>query len=110
MSQQKSSIELVLVITTEADYLKAKNLARKILERKLAACVSLREIDSFFSWEGKKEELKEVELSIKSTKECLLSLKQLIKKFHSYDLPQWIEMPVSAGKEYGEWVSKSTQT
>ena len=50
MQVLKFKHEVVIVITTEANITLAELLAKELLNRKLAACVSLREIDSYFYW------------------------------------------------------------
>ena len=42
--------ELVLVITTESNYFNAKKLARMLVNKRLAACVSYEQIESVYYW------------------------------------------------------------
>ena len=46
------SNSLMLVLTTEGDAMRAKALARSLLERRLVACVSLQGAEAFYGWEG----------------------------------------------------------
>ena len=96
-------MELVLVITTEEDFLKAESLSRCLLEKRLAACISLQEIHSQYWWEENLEKKHEVQLLIKTTKKQLENLSKAIKQFHSYETPELISWPVSAAQSYGEW-------
>ena len=61
--------QVLLLITTESNKKVAKKIAKLLLTKKLAACVSLKNIYSIYEWEGKIEESSEVEITIKSTPE-----------------------------------------
>ena len=100
---QRSFGELVVVLTTEANSDIGDCLARELLNRRLAACVSLREINSHFWWEGKLNQNKEVELLIKTTKCQLDNLLEAIKKLHSYQTPELLHWNVSASDDYLKW-------
>ena len=43
--------EVLILTTTESNEKKAKNIAKLLIENKLAACVSLKYIDSIYKWE-----------------------------------------------------------
>ena len=47
--------KVLLLITTECNKKAAKKIAKLILKKKLAACVSLKETYSIYEWEGKIE-------------------------------------------------------
>ena len=66
--------KLLILITTESSKKLAKNLAKLLLKKKLAACVSIKPIYSIYEWEGNIEESKEFEITIKS-KESILEKK-----------------------------------
>ena len=82
--------QILLLITTESNNKKAKKLAQLLLKKKLAVCVSLKDIYSIYEWEGKFEEVLEVEISIKSKPELKDSLIFFLQKMNSYDVPQII--------------------
>ena len=58
--------EILMVVTTESDENKAKNIAKALVQNKLAACVSIKKIFSIFKWQGLIEETQEFEITIKS--------------------------------------------
>ena len=58
--------QALILITTEPNKKNAKNLAKLLVKKKLAACVSLKNIDSIYEWQGIIEECKEVPASNKS--------------------------------------------
>ena len=96
--------DLVVVLTTEKDKEKARSLSTQILTKKLAACVSCRTIHSEYWWDGKLENVEEVEMLFKTRKEKFSSLFEEIKKLHSYDLPELIYWDVKADLNYQEWL------
>tara|TARA_Y100000766_G_scaffold83805_1_gene71239 strand:+ start:972 stop:1268 length:297 start_codon:yes stop_codon:yes gene_type:complete len=95
------------MMTTEYDKKAAKNIAKLLLEKKLAACVSLKKIYSIYEWEGKIEEINEVEITIKSKPKFKNSLILFLKKMSSYDIPQIIYKKFNSEKKYINWVNKS---
>jgi periplasmic divalent cation tolerance protein len=96
---------LLLVMTTVEDRSQAERLARELVEKRLAACVSLGEpVTSIYPWEGKIETGREVPMSIKTTAERLDDLKQALAELHPYDVPEMLVLPVVDGlKPYFDW-------
>ena len=62
---------VMLVLTTEGDAMRAKALARALLERRLVACVSLQSTDALYHWEGEIHSDCEVQLLMKTTADRL---------------------------------------
>ena len=107
MVKQSQRDELVIVITTEVNRKVADALAKEILNRKLAACVSLRDIRSFFWWDDELEEADEVQLLIKTMKSHLNILMKTIYYLHSYQNPEIIYWACSSRDKYKEWVENN---
>ena len=99
--------QILLLITTEYNKKEAKKIAKLLLKKKLAACVSLKEIYSIYEWEGKIEEVNEVEITIKSKPELKNALIFFLKKKTSYDVPQIIFKKFNSEKKYTKWLNKS---
>ena len=106
MVKSQSFDSLVLVLTTEANRTNADYLAIEILNSRLAACVSLREINSHFWWKGKLEQANEIQLLIKTSQNNLQSLLKVIKKLHSYETPELIYWSAAATDGYGLWMEE----
>ena len=99
--------QVLLLITTEKNKKTAKKIAKLLLKKKLAACVTLKDIYSIYKWEGKIEEVHEVEITIKSKPELKNSLILFLNKISSYDVSQIIYKKFNSEKKYINWVYKS---
>jgi len=88
----------------------SKEIAHKIVQEKLAACVNIiPEITSIYTWEGKLEEDNENLLIIKTRADLFEQLKERIKSMHSYEVPEIIFLPIKMGYEqYLDWIKEST--
>ena len=95
---------IYLISTTEVDKKNAYKIASFLLKEKLVACVTFKNIESHFWWEGEINQSKEVQLIIKCKEENVKEVCDKISEFHSYDLPEIIFFPVSASKDYFHWV------
>ena len=99
--------KVLLLITTECDRKAAIKIAKLLLKKKLAACVSLKDIYSIYEWEGKIQEVNEVEIKIKSKPELKKALIVFLQKISSYNVPQIIYKKFSSEKKYINWINKS---
>ena len=99
---------IVLFITT-ANTGEAQQISRVLLEQKKAACVNIiPNIDSLFWWEGKLDSERENLLVVKTKASLLSEIINLVKKMHSYAVPEIIAMPIVGGnQDYLEWIEKS---
>ena len=98
---------ILLLIITESNKKKAEKLAKLLLKKKLAACVSLKDIYSIYKWGGKIKEVIEVEITIKSKPEFKNNLIVFLQKMTSYDVPQIIYKKFNSEKKYLNWLNKS---
>ncbi len=96
--------ELILVITTEADVAHADLLAKNILRKRLAACVSLKDIESHYWWNNRIESSKEVQLLIKTKASLLEELHKVVKQMHTYENPEFIFFKTSSESSYQNWM------
>ena len=99
-------MSLFLLLTTESSIANAERLATKLLERRLAACISFKEIRSHYIWQNKLEKVEEVELLIKTEERLSPLLIQVVKELHSYEIPELIFWSPSSSDSYGEWIKK----
>ena len=99
------SQEIYIVLTTESDKKNAFKLAKLLLKDKLTPCVSFKNIESHFWWEGSINQSKEVQLIIKCKKENIKNICNKIAQWHSYEVPEIIYFCVSANKDYYDWLN-----
>ena len=97
-------MEVLVIITTESSKTNASRLAKLLVQNKLAACVSIKEIFSVYPWDGDIEETKEFEITIKSKPEFKNNLIDVIHKFSKYDVPQIIYKTYHTEMKYYEWL------
>lgn len=98
----------VVLITVPSD--EAKDLAKKIVKERFAACVNVvNKVDSYFWWDDEVQTASECLLVVKTTQLMLERLIDFVGEHHPYDLPEIIAMPVSEGlPEYINWVLEET--
>lgn len=77
----------IAVITTVGNIDEARRIAKTLVERKLAACVQISEIESVFRWEGAVQSEPEYRVLCKTTSARYDAIEQAIRELHSYDLP-----------------------
>ncbi len=101
----------ITVVTTLGSRAEAQAMARALVERKLAACAQIAEIESFYTWNGAVQHEPEFRVSFKTTDAMYGAVEAAIREMHSYELPaihavsscqiyapyaQWIEANVRA--------------
>jgi periplasmic divalent cation tolerance protein len=104
-----SNCSCSIVLTTVNDARQSEALSGKILEKKLAACVQIQKIKSFYRWQGKVEHNDEYLLLIKTRSGLFAELSAFIKENHSYQTPEIVELPIENGSdEYLGWIRDET--
>ena len=101
----------IVVLVTCTNKKEAKRIAEKLVQDKLAACVSIiPQVESIFCWQGKLENALELLLVAKSKKSHLARIIKIVRKFHSYEVPEIIALPMAGGyKNYLEWIDASVR-
>ncbi len=97
---------VVLVTCGSKD--EAQRIAAAVVGARLAACVNLFDapVHSTYRWKGNVETSAEFLLVIKTAARLLPELQQEISRLHSYDVPEFIVLPVVAGSEaYFDWLA-----
>ncbi len=102
---------VVLVLTTIADTGDTDELARTLVDERLAACVNVHgPMTSTYRWKGQIECERERQLVMKTTRERLPALEARLRALHGYDLPEFLVVPVEDGSgAYLDWVREQTQ-
>lgn len=98
-----------IVLVTIDDLEKAKEIAKVLVEKKLAACCNiLPGLISIYRWEDKVAEDNELLMIIKTSEQNLEELEELINDLHPYDVPEIISYKLnSSSKNYLDWLSDS---
>jgi periplasmic divalent cation tolerance protein len=100
-----------VVLTTVSSIDQAKEIAQKLVEQKISACVNIvPRIISVYSWQGNLCEDEEVLMVIKTRQELFEGVKNCIIENHTYELPEIIMLPIENGLEsYLSWINTQTQ-
>jgi periplasmic divalent cation tolerance protein len=101
-----------VVLITCGTLAEAKRIARAAVEAKLAACINvmLNPVNSIYRWKGEVEVSREYLLVIKSITRCLPELERMVRSMHSYDVPEFLVLPVVSGsREYLGWLVESVK-
>lgn len=99
----------VLVLTTLPATADAAAFARRLVDARLAACVTIAgPVRSVYRWQGAVEESEEQQLVIKSDVDRLPALKDRLAEWHPYEVPELLVLPVAdGGAAYLAWVRQS---
>jgi periplasmic divalent cation tolerance protein len=103
--------EHVIVTSTTDSEQAARSLASGAIEANLGACAQVvGPVTSVFRWEGAVQTEQEWRVEIKTAADRVASLVEHIKASHSYDVPEIIATPITAGSvEYLKWLVDETR-
>jgi periplasmic divalent cation tolerance protein len=106
----KNMADIVLFITT-ADIEEAQRIADLLVKKRKAACVNIvPRVNSLFWWQDKVEKAEESLLIVKSQASLLDQIVKMVKKHHSYDVPEVIALPIIGGNpDYLEWLAREVK-
>jgi periplasmic divalent cation tolerance protein len=99
-----------IVLVTCGTLTEGRRMARSVVSKRLAACVNvvLSPVDSYYTWRGKLEAAREYLMVIKTTAKKLAELEREVKRLHTYDVPEFIALPITEGSTaYLSWVQGS---
>jgi periplasmic divalent cation tolerance protein len=102
--------EYIVVYVTAPNEEEAGKIARSLVEDKLAGCVNIvKNMRSIYRWQGKIEDEDEVLMIVKTRKEHFAHIREMVKRLHSYSVPEIIALPIVAGSEdYLTWLKEET--
>lgn len=104
--------DLILVLITAPSVEVAEQLARKLLQERLAACVNLfSNVHSLYWWQGEIQSDTETLLMVKTRRQgfeaCFIPF---VKSHHPYQVPEILALPILTGNnDYLQWVIQETQ-
>jgi periplasmic divalent cation tolerance protein len=98
-----------MLLTTVASRDDAARIANLLIDEKLAACVQLLPIESFYVWQGKTQNENELLLLIKTRTALFEAAIARIKDVHPYSVPEIVGTPFSAAfNGYLDWIDGVT--
>ena len=103
--------DLVIVLTTMPDDARADELARTLVDERLAACVNVHgPMMSTYRWKGSVERDAERQLVIKTSRDRVAALEARLRLLHPYELPEFVVIGVEGGSDaYLRWVGDGTR-
>lgn len=99
-----------VVTTTTSTEEETERIAFALLDQKLAACVQVLPIKSYYTWQDKMNIEDEHLLLIKCKRSDFAEIEKCIKENHSYEVPEIVMVPIEAGsKDYLDWIEQITK-
>ncbi|MCW7538095.1 divalent-cation tolerance protein CutA [Aquabacterium sp. A7-Y] len=109
-SANTGAAEVRIALTTVDDETRARDLARRLLEARLVACVNIVPgVSSMYWWQGRIEEAREWLLVLKTSAARWPALKQALPDLHPYEVPELLALGPQDGLEpYLQWLVRET--
>ncbi len=99
-----------IILSTCGTRSDAEKIARDLVKRRLAACVNIMPVSSFYRWKGRINAGREYLIIAKSRSENFANAKSRILAIHSYELPELLSLKVHNGyKKYLDWIDYETR-
>ena len=95
-----------LVLVTHPNREHAERITRGVIDAKLAACVLVTDVKSYYNWEGKLNEDDEVITILKTSTDKATELQKYIEANHDYDVPAIISFQANANQAYSSWLNE----
>jgi periplasmic divalent cation tolerance protein len=101
----------VVILSTASSHEEASRIAEALVAGRLAACVQLSPIESWYCWQGKIEHAPETRLQIKTMAHLVAEVEQRVRALHSYEVPEILVIPViGGGADYLGWIAESIRS
>lgn len=95
----------VIILSTFPSEELAAEIANKVVNAKLCACVNFTKVRSIYSWHGKVEDQAEFIALFKTTSRSTRKLKEEIVRLHPYEVPEIVELRMTdVSKPYLAWI------
>ena len=106
-----SNTEFVVLLVTAASAEEAQHISKALLDQRKAASVNIvPRVNSLFCWHGKINPAEENLLIVKTKTPMLDEAIRLVKKNHSYEIPQIIALPIVGGnQDYLDWIDREVK-
>ena len=98
------------VVTTVDSQQQAQHMAQALVERGLAACAQISEIESFYRWDGAMQHAKEFRVLFKTTGALYEAIERAIRELHTYELPAIHACAIEKiHAPYADWIEHNCQ-
>ncbi len=103
------SQKIIQIRTSVSSLEEAENLAQKLVENRLAACVQYFPIKSIYRWKDNIEKSEEHALIIKTSSSRRDIIVETLQKIHTYELPEIAVLEKDfVTEEYSFWIEFET--
>lgn len=100
--------EFIVVFSTASSREEAERIAASLLDKRLAACVSISAVQqSWYFWQDRVHRDEELTLMIKTRAKLFNQVEKDIRENHSYEVPEIIALPLADGAaSYLNWMDE----
>ncbi len=99
-----------VVLTTCPNAQEAHEMASQLIGHKLAACVQMSAITSYYEWKGTVHTEGEQLLLIKAKASHYDEIEEFIAGRHSYEVPEIVRIPIEGGlRRYLDWIDEVSE-
>ena len=103
-------MNLIAVYTAVATLQDARRIAQALVERRLAACAQISEIESFYVWNGVPQNEPERRILFKTTTDRYAAVESAIRELHPYELPAIHAVPIThVSLQYAAWLEEGSR-
>ncbi|XP_039938925.1 protein CutA isoform X2 [Hirundo rustica] len=87
----------------------ARDIARAIMDKRLAACVNiLPKSSALYFWKGELEESTEILLLVKTRTSKIGELSNYVRSIHPFEIPDIVSLPIEQGNPlYLRWMEEN---
>lgn len=98
--------EPCVVLTTFDDDEVGRKIVETLLAERLAACIQVLPIESWYRWEGEVRHEAERLAVVKTQRSLVRDVESTILAHHSYDTPEIVVLPIVDGSpDYLSWLA-----
>lgn len=98
-----------LILSTAGSRDEADRIAELLVTRRLAACVQVLPVSSFYIWQGELNRDAEHLMLIKTAAARYPDVESFIRENHSYEIPEIVKLPITGGlPAYLGWIAENT--
>ena len=105
------AVDTLVVLITASSEDEAATIGRALVEEGLAACANIvGGVRSIYRWKGEVKDDRECLMLVKTVPANFDRLEKRVRELHSYELPEVIAIPVTAGsRPYLDWVHENSR-